>query len=382
MKIALINAHLSRNAGGVYEVLIALLRAQMRQTTLETHLFGIDDQADFPSDVKEKITALPSRGLRAFGYTPGLEQGVRNFQPDVVHSHGIWMFNSLVALRQRRYGARTIISPHGMLDPWIRRRARWKKIPIELWFENRNLRQADCIHALNMMELNAIRSAGFTNPVAVIPNGIELPPNVHGDPPWKGLIPSDAKVLLFLGRLHPKKGLEQLLEAVSLFNPSMAKWHLAIAGWGDDHYLSQLRDRTQNLGIDERVHFIGPLFDEAKHDAYSHADSFVLPSWSEGLPVAVLEALSYRIPVFMTDECNLPEAFLSRSAVKISHDPAEIAKTLAAQASYPLTDIANAGFRLVEGKYQWSGVAQKFHAVYAWILGRGEKPDMVHEINS
>jgi poly(glycerol-phosphate) alpha-glucosyltransferase len=381
VKIAMLSAHLSRRAGGVYEVLLALLQQQLGRVNSEMHLFGIEDGATFPLALEKHVTASRGRGPRAFGYAPGLAKAVSDFQPDLVHSHGIWMFNSWVANRLRKCGTPTVISPHGMLDPWIHGRRRWKKIPIEFWFENDNLRHAHCLHALNRQESETIRALGYRNPIAVIPNGIDLPAPDREDAPWVGKIPGGAKVLLFLGRLHPKKGLEQLLDAIPHLGAESRDWHLAIAGWGDEDYASQLQQRARDLGIYDRTHFLGALFDREKHNAFANADAFILPSWSEGLPMAVLEAWVYRLPVFMTEECNLSEAFVAGEALKISHDPKEIAATLSRYLpSASLVETGLAGSRLAIKKYQWSAVTEQFNALYAWLLRQGPRPGTVQEI--
>ena len=148
-----------------------------------------------------------------------------------------------------------------------------------------------------------MRNYGLQNPIAIIPNAVDLPREGHeaGEPNWADVVPADAKVLMFLGRIHPKKGLSNLMRAwaeVRRESPSAAeRWQLVIAGWEQGGHQQELERLSAILGLQASVHFVGPQFDEGKAATLNRADAFILPSFSEGLPVAVLEAWSYRLPV-------------------------------------------------------------------------------------
>jgi poly(glycerol-phosphate) alpha-glucosyltransferase len=378
IKIGLLTAHLSRRAGGVFEVLIALQQQLQNRPDFDVRLFGVDDHGEIPESLFGSVFGYPSLGPRAFGFANGLKSSVLNFSPQVVHSHGLWMYNSSVSASCRKLGISTLVSPHGMLDPWVFNKGRWKKFPIEIFFENSNLSRASCIHALNSAELKSIRARGIRQPVAVIPNGINLPDFRKGKSPWESVFPGDAKVMLFLGRLHPKKGLDQLIPAFLHLKQMKSCWKLVIAGWGEEYYCQNLKRTVNDLDLDDTIHFAGPVFDAIKHDTLSNADAFVLPSWSEGLPMSVLEAWSYKLPVFMTDECNLSESFEDGAAVKIPHTPMEMAKYMETHASdLKLQDLSNNGFLHVLKYYQWNFLAAQYAELYAWLANEGERPSFV-----
>ena len=263
-----------------------------------------------------------------------------------------------------------------MLDPWALAHARWKKKLAGAVFQNAHLRQAACLHALCQSELDAIRAYGLTNPVCVLPNGIDLPPPGREPAPWSAQIPPDEKVLLYLGRLHPKKGLPNLIRAWPTADPS---WHLVIAGWDQAGHEAELQKLAAELRAD-RVHFTGPQFGAAKLATYRRADGFILPSLSEGLPMVILEASAHGKPVLMTNECNLREGFASGAALRITPDAEGIAdglRALAALSEAARQEMGARGHSLVEHHFSWPRIAHDFRAVYEWILQRGPQPPCV-----
>ena len=197
-------------------------------------------------------------------------------------------------------------------------------------------------------------------------------------------VPRGKKILFYLGRLNPKKGLPALLNAwagVQRHSPGIARdWHLVIAGWDQNGHEAELKNQAQALGIDGSTLFPGPLFGPEKHAAYSRADAFVIPSMSEGMPTVVLEAWAYGVPVLMTPQCNLPEGFERNAAIKIETNPESIGGGLIGL--FSLSDdsrrtLADAGRALVETKFSWPKIGREMHDVYEWILGQRSRPESV-----
>jgi poly(glycerol-phosphate) alpha-glucosyltransferase len=294
------------------------------------------------------------------------------------------MYPSLASLRWSRRARRPyLVSTHGMLDPWAVSRAAWKKRLAGWWFENAHLVGAACLHALTKTEARAIRAYGLTNPICVIPNGVDLPTRtVLPRPAWVGTPAQDRKLLLFLGRLHPKKGLETLLRAWKDAQSIAAArdWILIIAGWDQGAHARRLEGVAAELGIAGSLRFVGPQFDQAKAATLACADAFVLPSLSEGLPVAVLEAWSYGLPVLMTEACNLPEGFAAGAALPIGSDPAAIAaglRRLFALSDAERREMGARGRALVRARFTWRQIGEQMAAVYRWVLGGGAPPSCV-----
>ena len=201
-------------------------------------------------------------------------------------------------------------------------------------------------------------------------------------PPWSGQIEDGARILLFLGRLDRKKNVHGLIEAVAALkgNRQLGGWKLVIAGPGSPAYLNALKRQLREAGLGAEVVLIGPVYEEAKTAAFAHADAFALPSFSEGQPLAVLEAWSYRLPVVMTRACNLPEGFQVGAAREIATDAHAMSCVLAdflAQPDTVRTAMGAAGHTLVARSFTWPRIAAAFRDLYAWLLGRAARPACV-----
>jgi poly(glycerol-phosphate) alpha-glucosyltransferase len=268
-----------------------------------------------------------------------------------------------------------------MLDPWAVRQSVWKKRLAWTFFERAHLQNAACIHALCAPEAAGIREFGLRNPMCVLPNGVELPS--RSKQTIDRLPDRERRSVLFLSRLHPKKGLTELVKAWALAQSSSkraAQWELIVAGTDRHGYQAELERLAAELGMENTVRFVGPKFGLAKEEAYLAADAFILPSHSEGLPQAVLEAWAHGLPVLMTPSCNLPDGFAKGAALKVDANPPAIAEGLSQL--FEMTDlerlaIGRHGRALVESRYTWPTVAAQMREVYDWILGGGAVPPSV-----
>jgi len=322
-------------------------------------------------------------GPRFFAYAPGLLRKLTHARLDVLHLHGLWMHPSMASDAFTRQTKRPhMVSPHGMLDPWAVRNSGWKKRLAQRLFEGANLRNAACLHALNNAEAAAIREYGLTNPVCVIPNGVDIPEEGPAPPaPWWCKSGSDIKTLLYLGRVHPKKGLEHLLIAWSRLDPQARKrWRLVIAGWDERNHKQELVRLAATYRIENSTFFPGPVFGDEKKSAYCHCDGFILPSMSEGLPMTILEAWAWGRPVIMTPQCNLPEGYEADAAVRIQPDHDSVLDGITELMA--MDDDARAamgarGRELVRERFAWPVVAADMAAVYRWLAGRGPQPQTV-----
>jgi len=263
--------------------------------------------------------------------------------------------------------------------------AQWKKQIPALLYENTHLRNAACLRALCEAEAQSIRAYGMRNPVCIIPNGVDLPELVESSALEVENLPfqkfaQGRKVLLYLGRLHPKKNVANLVQAWKQTlesRPSAAKnWILAIAGWDQGGYESELK----SIAAGTSVVFLGPQFGTEKDACYRACDAFTLPSLSEGLPMAVLEAWAHAKPVLMTPECNLPEGFAAGAALQIGTAPEQIAaglKQLAEMNDDDRRAMGACGRTLVATKFSWPQIAAQMRSVFDWVLGGGPTPQTV-----
>jgi poly(glycerol-phosphate) alpha-glucosyltransferase len=246
-----------------------------------------------------------------------------------------------------------------------------------------------------------MRKFKLENEIAIIPNGIELPSAAPtGLPPWDKVVESGRKVLLLLGRIHPKKGIPSLLKAwahiqsLEKRGQRSEEWVLAIAGWDQGGHETELKRLATKLGLvwtdirDQKVEprnqlsafslvFLGPQFGVAKEACYAHCDGFILPSFSEGLPTVILEAWARAKPAVMTPECNLPEGFAAGAALRIDPDTESV--TMGLEEFFGMTEAERAamgsrGRSLVADRFAWPRISQQMIEVYQWILGGGQRP--------
>nr|WP_271078023.1 glycosyltransferase [Aurantiacibacter sp. MUD61] len=384
--LGIVTGSISRLAGGLFH--------SVRQSALQLNRAGIDVSVYAPSDsesAQDEGAWTPikphvfERGAPAsLAYSRGMKEAVLAGGHDVLHLHGIWQYPSVIASDWRRKtGGPVMISPRGMLDPWALQHAGWKKRIVGWLFENDNLRHAHCMHALNESEAASMRAFGLTNPIAIIPNGTHIPDlDVRrARPDW---LPEDGrKTLLFIGRIHQKKGIVELIEAWGMLretHPELAaNWRIAIAGWDDGGHLAEVERAITRTGlVSDEVVLPGPLHGDGKDNALAHADAFVLPSKSEGLPMSILEAWSWGLPTLMTQECNLPEGFDQKAALEIPQTAEELASKLAEHlASGHLAETGRNARILAEQRFGWASIASQHIAVYRWMLGKAAKPECV-----
>ena len=362
----------SRLGGGVAESVRCLTRELVKSSDLTLHcsLAAAEDAAteeDRPHFAHVPTQTFPRRRIGPIPFSPGLAEGILRAAPDAIHLHGIWGVASRALASSLRSDTPWIVSPHGMIEPWAMQAGRWKRrVAWRLW-DGRVLKEAACLHALCPEEWLSIRSAGLENPVAVIPNGVDLPP---------GPISPLGDSVLFLGRIHPKKGLAELLHAWALLrNPPL----LRIAGWDDGGHLAPLERLRSELGIKHCVEFLGPAFGDGKDRLYREAGAVILPSHSEGLPMTILEAWAYARPVLMTDHCHLTDGFARGAAIRIEPLPFAIEEGMRTFLKLSKEERRIMGIRgreWVATSYSWETVAGQFQDLYRWILG-GAKPPFV-----
>ncbi len=378
----------SRKAGGLFES-VRRLAQSIRTCHDRTFIYSLEDEytlEDAPAWQPLKLQTFPPKFFKAWGYSPHLLDALLASDICILHTHGIWKYTSLATQRwHKRTGRPHIIHSHGMLDPWAVHHSSIKKRLAGWLYENAHLRSAACLRALCESEAQAMRAFGLRNPICVIPNGIDLPiEHLIHRAPWEDEVPG-RKTLLYLGRLHPKKNLVPLLHAWSLMqrdSRTANEWSLAIAGWDQLGYESQLKNLTSELGLQSSVRFLGPLFDQAKAAAYQNASAFILPSLSEGLPMVILEAWAYAKPVLMTPECNLPEGFTSDAAIRIGAGSESIAQgldSLLALSDEKRAAMGERGLKLVEARFTWGKVGAQMMEVNEWLVNSGPKPQCFYE---
>lgn len=387
MKVAFLTANNSRSAGGLFYTITSFTKSLLDKG-MDISVIGSKDKYSYQDAVMYgnvqlltyQTTTIPI--LKKLGVSNNIKTIVNKFNPTIIHQQGLWMYHSYASLLYRKDHPKTIliIEPHGMLDPWAIKNSAWKKIIVGWLFEYKNLRNADCIHALCQSEYESIRKFGLKNPVAIIPNGITLPEittfNRNGN----------RKTLLFIGRIHPKKGLKELLLGLSTLKKNNSKffdvWNVKIAGWSQIGHIDELKRIVHENHLDDYVEFVGEVHGNEKEKLLCEANAFILPSFSEGLPMSILEAWAYQLPVLMTDYCNIPEGYSSNSAIRIEPSAENIANNLETLSSLSNEDLAKMGlngYSLVKKKFCWEEIAKQTIQLYEYLLNGGEKPGFVYD---
>lgn len=382
-KVAIVTATNSRNAGGLFNSVKSLAFELNRLVKLK--YFSFNDE--FSNEDIHTFEGLDMEiydvvGPKSIGVSLNLGSKLKYFSPKIIHQQGVWMWFSLVVLshKLRNTSTKTIITPRGMLDEWAISNSSLKKKIVGNLYEYKNLESADCIHALCKSEYNAIRAFGLKNPVAIIPNGINLP-EIEVD---RRFSKEGRKKLLFIGRIHPKKGLINLIEALYLIKQKgenyFLNWELIIAGWSQNNHQEEVERLVSKYDLQNYVKFVGPVFGKEKEDLLLSGDAFILPSYSEGLPMSILEAWAYKLPVLMTKECNIDIAFEKSAAIELKLDSKSIYEELIhlfEMNKEELNQIGENGFDLVSSDFTWNKIAQDTNRLYEWLLNKGNKPSFV-----
>lgn len=300
---------------------------------------------------------------------------------DGVHVHGLWEQSTAAACAMaREVGRPYVLSAHGMLEPWALQNKRLKKWVYAAAVERANVQGAACLHALTQAEALNYRRFGARGPIAIVPNGVTVPERLCGEmfletyPELRG-----RRLVLFLSRLHPKKGLDLLLSAWALIEKQWPEAQVVLAGPDFDGTRERMEALAAAKGIGERVTFTGMLEGAMKWSALAAAECFVLPSHSEGLSMSVLEAMGASLPVIVTEQCNMPEVRgldLGWEIEPAVHPLMGALEEVLGNSAEANALVGKRGRRLVEERYGWETVARQMAGVYRWVLG-GAEPDGV-----
>ncbi|GAB3330318.1 glycosyltransferase [Larkinella ripae] len=257
-------------------------------------------------------------------FSPGLYRYLREHgqEYDVIHIHGIWHFGSVAPFFAPVRGAK-VITIHGLLDRWTIRQGYWKKKIMSWLLQKRLLKKTPLILINNTRELEDVRRyLGYEHPnVQIIPNGIRI--SEYQNLPARGTfrrqhgISDSQPVILFLSRIHIKKGLDILLPAFQQLLKSHSDAVLVLAG-PDDGYLTEIQRFIETHQLQKNVVLPGMLIKEAKLAAFADADVFALPSYSEGFSVAAMEALTTGVPSLLTDNVGFGDYLRAYDAAYIS----------------------------------------------------------------
>jgi len=340
---------------------------------------------DFPV---ENIISFKLLGPKKIWFSPEMNKCANehaNGMFDIVHQHGIWtgVSNATLKFSNKRI-VKTIVAPHGSLNQWALNLSKWKKRIALSLYERENLIHASCLYATSENEIADFRDFGLKNPIAFIENGIQqkyLSVSGNAERFRKQFdIAPNKRILFFLSRISPKKGLTMLVEAIKSLPDEFESWQLIIAGIDEFNHQKEIESLIKELNLESKIKIIGSMFGQDKEDAFAAAELFILPSFSEGSPMVVLDSLAAGVPVITTKASTWND--LNEHNCGWWTDISTSAITIALQEALMMSvdelhQMGENGKKLIAAKYTWPQLAQKTIHLYNWLLGQEDKPDFV-----
>jgi glycosyltransferase involved in cell wall biosynthesis len=301
---------------------------------------------------------------------------------DIIHIHGLYRFPPTYAAYQaRKQKIPYVITPHGALDPYLytksSRNLLLKRL-YERWFDLPNLHGAGAIHYTAEDERKRAAFLGLRAPSFVVPNGVDW--GRYAQLPARGAFRAsqglgDAPLVLFLGRLHPKKGLDLLIPAFETIRRQVSGAQLAIVGPENDSFGQQVRAWVGERGLTDSVHFVGHLDGADVIQAYVDADVFVLPSYTENFGMTVVEAMACAVPVVISDQVNIHAEVAQSGAGLVTHcDVSEVAEAVLGLLADPerRAVMGSAGRAAAQMRYTWPSIVDALSREYTSVIGNGK----------
>lgn len=314
---------------------------------------------------------------KKLGFSPSFKRGLLETltSEDVLHNNGLWMMpNVYPVAAQQKTGCQLMVSPRGTLAQWSLNKSRFKK-KIMLGLGQRDLLEnADCFHATAEKEYLDIRRFGLTQPVALIPNGIDLP--------CLELLNRDSqakhRVLLYLGRVHAQKGIDKLISLWPELSSKHPDWKCIICGPGEESYLQSVQSRINKIG--ERIHYQAPVYGEDKTRIFAQADLYVLPTETENFGISVAEALAHRVPAIVSK--GAPWEGLEKTCSGWWVENNERSYFAALSHAMSLDDrercaMGESGRSWMQRDFAWATIAKNMAQTYSWLNGKSQKPECV-----
>ncbi|WP_282124754.1 glycosyltransferase [Algibacter mikhailovii] len=379
MKINHVIPSIDKSTGGPARSVTHLIQAMLQQTD-DLHVDLNTGESEHPiiTNFSSKRGCINFHTHEILMFSKSLREQLSDLDTDIFHGHGLWQYPvHQMAKMARKRKIPYIITARGMLEPWALEQGKLKKKLALKLFQHNDLAKATCLHATAPMEVDSIRNLGLKQPIAMIPNGV----NISEFPDVTPLKVKAPKKILFLSRIHHKKGIELLIHAWIKLDKELRKnWQIDIVGNGEQSYINSLQLKINKAFLQEEIIIQPPVFGKEKVNVFREASLFVLPTHSENFGIVIAEALASYTPVITTKGTPWEELSTHNAGwwIDIGIEPLKNALTHAMQTpKETLEAMGNNGRQLIEEKYSMEAVASQMLQLYKWILNKENKPYFV-----
>ncbi|PHQ55834.1 MAG: hypothetical protein COC16_04525 [Lutibacter sp.] len=313
-----------------------------------------------------------------FQYSKPLNKQLTKSGFDLFHGHGLWELPVHQMCKVARKLAKPyVITPRGMLEPWSLTQGKLKKQLALKLFQYNDLAKAACLHATAPMEVESFRKLGFKNPIAMIPNGVNIDE-------FPAVVPNKTntpKKILFLSRIHIKKGIENLIEAWRLIdNEIRQSWKIEIVGNGEENYIQTLKEKVVSENLSGQIEIKKPIFGAEKIKLFREASLFVLPTFSENFGIVIAESLASYTPVITTKGTPWEDLETLNCGwwIDIGVEPLKNALIDAMQSKETmLLGMGMNGRKLIEEKFSMESVAKQMVELYEWVTTKKNRSNFI-----
>jgi glycosyltransferase involved in cell wall biosynthesis len=385
MKVLHVIPSISSKRGGPSKAIIDMVRA-LRIEGVDASIISTSDNS-FYSEEKWivghwftyegiPILLLPCfdcriKVLREFLFSPSLAiwlfMYIRRY--DIIHIHAIFSFPSTFAMIAARimrvpYIIRTI----GQLNIWSLNQSRFRKRLMLGLVERSNLQHSVAVHVTSKSEMEDLRRLKMDSNVLLLGLGVDLVDSFRFD---HSRVLEKVTRFVFLSRLHPKKQLEVLLQALNIvrYRYGVDAWYLLVAGDGDEEYVKKLKSLALDLGLQKNIEWMGHITGQRKDELLQNVDWYVLPSASENFGISAVEALASGVPVIITDTVGISEMVSEHGAGIVVRDkPDDLSQVLFQAMGGPSPAMKDAARSLVRENYSWKQIAKRLSDFYLHTL--------------
>lgn len=360
MKIIHYIPSIDRMAGGISTYMQVL--AKPLGTMAEVHIMTHASENPLPME-NCKVHDIPRYRPFSGVWKKAVVDLLDSVRPDIVHVNCCWTPDCAMIQRlAQKRGYKVVLTPHGMLEPWIIKRHYWtRKVPALWLYQKAAVQRADCVQATAESERDNLLKLGYNSNIKVVRLGIDAE-SIEMKRSWK-----KSRQILFLSRVHVKKGINFLVEAADVLRNELQGYKILVTGEGDADYVEAMMKMICDHGLQDIVQLIGGVYGDEKWRLFQTSDFFVLPTHSENFGLAIAESLASGTPVITT--VGTPWSDLNSSEagawIEIGTEPlVETLRRFLSLTEDELETMGHNGRKLIETKYSAHVMAEQMMEVY------------------